>query len=252
MVSDPSPAALIGRIADERLLAPDGGALPADVGRPEAIPQTRIRARLVGVGATLTGLALVSGLVLIVLGGIDFLASHRGLPGLIAFIVGVLLTGTHWGWVHVAEATADSIEGRRNGELLVRRRQWLESIEPFARHEVTTSVAGDGAITIERICHRPVPSGETAFSFVRELEGSELHSGDEPAAVVTERAELLRRQAALDTERERGRYQTLADAHEREMLEREDDDQRTRARAAASQALSEQINSNLRDPPLIE
>ena len=38
-----------------------------------------------------------------------------------------------------------------------------------------------------------------------------MHSGDEPAAVVTERAELLRRQAALDTEREREHFEALAD-----------------------------------------
>ena len=75
---------------------------------------------------------------------------------------------------------------------------------------------------------------------------------DEPAAAVTERAESLRREAALDTERERERYQIAADAYESALLDDADEQQRLLAQRAASEALSNQINSNLRDPPLLE
>ena len=79
-----------------------------------------------------------------------------------------------------------------------------------------------------------------------------MHPPDEPAAEVTERAELLRRQAAQDTERERERYQIAADAYESVLLDHDDEQQRRLAQRAASEALSHQINSNLRDPPLVE
>jgi hypothetical protein len=70
--------------------------------------------------------------------------------------------------------------------------------------------------------------------------------------VVTERAELLRRQAAQDTARERERYEAAHDAYEQAMLENADEQERLAAARAASQALSEQINTNLREPPLVE
>jgi hypothetical protein len=79
-----------------------------------------------------------------------------------------------------------------------------------------------------------------------------VHPADEPAAAVTERAEVLRREAALATERERARYEIAAEAYQTALIGREDDEQRRLARRAASEALSTQINSNLRDPPLFE
>ncbi|MBV8710418.1 MAG: hypothetical protein JOY56_01475, partial [Solirubrobacterales bacterium] len=72
------------------------------------------------------------------------------------------------------------------------------------------------------------------------------------AASVTERAEQLRREAALATERERERYEIAADAYRTALLGRADEEQRRLARRAASEALSGQINSNLREPPLVE
>ncbi len=79
-----------------------------------------------------------------------------------------------------------------------------------------------------------------------------MHSGEEPGAAISERAELLRRQAALDTERERERFQTQAEAYELAAREATFDRERQEAVAAESRALSEQINANLRDPPLLE
>ena len=67
-----------------------------------------------------------------------------------------------------------------------------------------------------------------------------------------ERAELLRRQAAADQSRERERYEVARDAYERALLANADDQERLAAVRAASEALSERINTHLRDPPLVE
>ncbi|MGI8716057.1 MAG: hypothetical protein ACR2NR_23320 [Solirubrobacteraceae bacterium] len=251
MTPDESVEELIGLVADEQLLAEDLALLPAAVGHPQSLVQSPTRGRLVGLGATMTGLTLIGGLALVILGGIDFLAGG-GTLAIIALVLGVVLVATHWGWVHVAEVTADSIEGRQNAGVLDARRRWLEAIAPFTRYEVTTHAGDDGTITIERVRYRPVRSTEGHFRFSHVVELSERHSGDQPAAVVTERAELLRRQAAADTEREREQFEAAADVFERSTLAGDDDREQQAARAAASRALSEQINSNLRDPPLIE
>jgi hypothetical protein len=252
MMESSDPVELLECTADEQLLAQDGANLPEAVGRPEAIPPSQARGRLVGIGATLTGVTLLLGVALIALGAIEAIASGFGLFDTGALVLGLILAGTHWGWVHVAEITANSLEGRRNSEIADRRRQWLETIKPYTRSEVTTSVKDDGSISIVRVRYRPVRSSAGSFTFVREAEHEEIHSGDEPAAGVAERAELLRRQATLDTERERERFQVAADAYETALLGRGDEQEQLAARRAASQALSEQINSHLRDPPLIE
>jgi len=252
MTDESSPVEFVAREPDERLLSDDLEKLPEAVGRPEMIVPSRTRGRIVGTGATLTAVSLVIGSLLVLLGLVDAISS--GIDGLsIAIVVvGAILVITHWGWVHVAEITANSIEGRSTAEVEDRRRDWLTTIQPYTRFEIYTRVEDDGAITIYRVAHRPVVSGERRFTFDRETEYEEVHSPDEPAAAVTERAELLRRQAAQDTERERERYQIAADAYESVLIDNADEQQRRLAQRAASEALSRQINSNLRDPPLIE
>ncbi len=252
MTQSPQPAELVGRVADAAMLDAEPGTLPEAVGRPEALPPSHTRGTLVGIGATLTAVTLIGGLALIVLGVILVLTSGLGLLDAGAVLVGLLAAGTHWGWVHVAEASADALERRRHAPLLERRRQWLAAVEPYARHEVTTSVGDDGSIAIVRVIYRPIRTDENGFRFVREVQGTEVHSDEEPAALVTERAELLRRQAAIDTERAREDFRVEADAFELAQLGSDDERERLAARRAASHALSEQINSNLRDPPLIE
>jgi hypothetical protein len=247
-----NPAELVGREPDERLLSEDLGQLPAAVGRPETAPPSRVRRRVVGAGATLTGVSLVLGVVLVLVGVIDGLVSGIDAACVVSFFAGLLLIATHWGWVHVAEITANSLEGRANADVLTRQRQWLAAIEPYTRIEVSTAVEDDGSITISSVRHRPVPKGDRGFTFVREVEHSEVHGPDEPAAAVTERAEQLRREAALVTGRERERYEIAAEAYQAALLGREDDEQRRLARRAASEALSRQINTNLREPPLVE
>ncbi len=252
MPEEQSPAELVGREPDPRLLSEDLANLPELLGRPETFVPSGARGRIVGTGATLTAASLVIGCLLVVLGVIDGLAS--GLDGLPIAIValGAVLIATHWGWVHVAELTANSIEGRGNAVVEDHRRQWLSTIQPYTHYEISTRVEDDGSIAIDRIAYRPTASGERRFTFTSGVDHEEVHSADEPAAAVAERAESLRREAALDTERERERYQIAADAYESVLLDDADEQQRLLAQRAASEALSNQINSNLRDPPLLE
>jgi hypothetical protein len=243
---------LLGCTADEHLLDADDAELPHGIGRPEPLPEpTRRRGGIVAAGATMTGATLVGGIILFALGGIEAL-SNGSVLALVLMLVGIVFVATHWGWVHVAEFTANSVEGRRAAVIRARNREWLASIRPYTRHVVATRVADDGSICILRSRFRPVRSGGRGFRFVREVESEELHSAEAPAAEVTERAEHLRREATRATERERERYEVAADAYETALLHAGDEQERLAARRAASAALSEQINAHLRDPPLIE
>jgi hypothetical protein len=242
---------MLGRIADEHLLS-EPSALPAAFARPAPILPNQRRRWIVGVGATLTGVTLVGGIALIVAALVGIIASGFGALEIAALAIGIVLVATHWGWVHVAEFTAMTLEGRRERVALERTGRWLAAIEPYTRYEVSTRVGEDGAITIARTRHRPVPSGEGRFTFVAEVEHSEVHSADEPGAVVAERAESMRREAALDTDRERQSWIKLAGERETEEMRREQEERLKEALRAESQALSERINANLRDPPLEE
>ena len=229
MGADVDPEQLVGLVADERLLSEDPATLPAAVGRPEPVP-------------ALTGVAVLAGP-----GAASGAGGYRALAG-----TGLVLAGTHWGWVHVAELSATGLERRSNSGIVERRQAWLGEIAPFTRYEVTTRADDDGLITIERIRYRPIRSSDKTFAFERGVELTEVHAGDEPAAVVSERAELLRHAAAVDTERERAAFQERADALNWAALAEGQDRERTREQAAAARALSEQINANLREPPLTE
>jgi hypothetical protein len=252
MNPEANPADFLGREPDERLLTDDLAQLPESVGAPEAIPPSPMRRKLVGIGATMTGVTLVGGLALLVLGLVEAFSSGSAAVTVAAFVIGIVLVITHWGWVHVAELTANNLEARQNSSVAQRRRVWLAGIEPYPRWEVSTSTGEDGSITIETLRYRPVLRGERGFTFVRDVAGREVHSGEEPAATVAERAELLRREAAADTERERERYAIASEAYETALLASANEQERLAAVRAASEALSERINSNLRDPPLTE
>ena len=251
MTQELTSVELVGRTADESLLA-DSGRLPESMGRPQEIPAWPGRRRVVATGAALTGVSLVLGVVLTIIGVIGAISGGFGLGQVVELVAGIGLIVTHWGWVHVAELTANRVEARQHGGVLDSRRRWLEAIEPYTRYEVSTAVGDDGSISIVRVRYRAIAAGEGSFTFDRELLGTEVHSAEEPAAAVTERAETLRRDAALETARERESFEVAADAYETALLDSTDEQSRIAARRAASQALSERINSNLRDPPLVE
>jgi hypothetical protein len=252
VAAEVDPLQLLGREPDERLLENERGELPTSVGEPEPLPLSPRRRRLVAFGATMTGVTLVGGLALIVVGLIEAATGGSAALIVVALVLGIILASTHWGWVHVAELTASSLEARRNAAVSERRLAWLARVEPYPRWEVFTTTEEDGSIAIVTVVHRPVTRGDHGFSFVREEASRERHAGDEPAAAVAERAELLRRQAAAETERAREQFEAARDAYERTLMAHDDEQQRRAALRAASEALSERINSNLRDPPLIE
>ncbi len=243
---------MIGLAPDERLAGSDLAQLPASLRAPEAAPDRARRPVLVGTGAALTGLTLVLGVTLVVLAGADVLVRGVSLATAGVLALGAILVGTHWGWVHVAQASADALERRRQQPHQARRAAWLGGIEPYTRWSIVTETAPDGAITILTLRHRPVPCGERSFTFLREVVERELHPDEQPAAAVAERAELLRRSAAAETAAERARYQAAREALQRSQLRREDEQRRLGAARAGSEALSEQINSHLRQPPLEE
>jgi hypothetical protein len=252
MAPEADLARLVGLEPDGRLLGDDLEQLPPSVGQPESLPDSPARRRLVALGATLTGVSLIGGLALLVLGVVEAISGGSAAVTVAALVLGALLVGTHWGWVHVAELSANNLESHRNASLFDRREVWLGEIEPYPRWEVTADTGEDGSIAIVTVRYRPIVRSEGTFTFVREEVGREVHSGDEPAATVAERAELLRRQAAADTARELERYEVAHDAYEQAVLANADEKERVAAVRAASEALSERINSNLRDPPLVE
>ena len=242
---------LLGRVADEQLLGGQRN-LPAEVGRPAPVEPTSSRRWIVGLGATMTGATLLGGIALIIVGLVGLIGGGFGGLTAAALIAGVALVATHWGWVHIAEWTASGVEGRHERVALHGHERWLLAIEPYTRYEVSTEVGEDGSITIVRTRHEPVPSGPGRFRFESAVERTESHQADESSAAVAERAEAMRREAAVDTARERERYQALAGEREVEQM-RSEAEQRLKAELRAeSQALSERINANLREPPLAE
>lgn len=251
MSTDADLVQLLGRRPDPALLDDKAGVLPGDLVAPAPIPEDPRHDRIVGIGATLTGISLIGGSLLALAGAGDEIGGGGAL-GLIALILGIVLVATHWAWVHFAEISATRLDTRRTGELVAGREAWLTKVEPYPRFTITTHVADDGGIVIERVEHIPRPVGEDRFSFERSVVRREVHSGDEPGAEVTERAELLRREAAADTARERERYDAAAAALEHAALRDADDAERLAVVKAASEALSDQINANLREPPLSE
>jgi hypothetical protein len=252
MARDHDSEALVGSLADDDLLEPEASNVPGTVGRPEALPATRWRGPIVATGVALTALTLLGGIALFLLGVVRAFSDGADLLDGALVAIGLLLAGTHWGWVHVAELSAKHISALEGREIVDRRQQWLESIAPYTREEVVTRVEDDGSIAILRFRYRPVATGDDRFTFVRELAGREVHAEEEPSAQVTERAEQARREAALVTGEARARYLAAADALETALLHDEDRLERLQTSRAAARALSEQINAHLKDAPLDE
>jgi hypothetical protein len=214
--------------------------------------RTRSRGAIVAAGTSLTALSLIGGALLALAGIVLAIADGIGWLPVAMIVIGAVLVATHWGWVHVAEALANGTEARANRGYRHRRDDWLETVEPHSRWSVVTTALDDGSIRVERFHHRPVRAGERTFTFAREPELTETHGPDEPSARVVERAEEMRRAAALDTAREHERWRIASDAYEAARAGGAGDEEDRAARAAAARALSEQINRNLREPPLVE
>lgn len=248
VVSEGDLVRLIGRTPDPALLT-DALALPDDVGRPEPLPEDHTHDRLVAAGATLTATSLIGG-SLLALAGVGITIEDGSAFGVIALILGLLLVATHWAWVHFAEIGATRLDARRDGDAIAGREAWLARVEPYTRFTIGTSVRHDGAIVIERVAHVPKIVGDKQFTFERYVARREVHSGEESGVVVAERAELLRAEAAAETQRERERFEAARDALHLAALDEADEAERLAVVKAASQALSDQINARLREPQL--
>lgn len=245
------PSQFVGLTADPRLYDEQSN-LPETQRFTEVQRETSARGAIVAAGSTLTAISLIGGAVMAVVGVILALLHGIGLLDIALIVVGVVLVSTHWGWVHVAEMTGNAVAARANRGWLASRQAWLSSVEPYSHWSVRTVVLDDGSIRIERIHHRPVRAGKDSFTFASERELAEVHSPDELSATVVERAEGMRRQAALDTRREQERWELASSTYAAALAAGAGEEERRLAQIAASRALSDQINAKLSEPPLIE
>jgi hypothetical protein len=244
--------AFLGAEPDPRLLAQDGVNLPAAEQRRPPLLDTREHDRLVAAGSLLTAITLIGGLALLLYGGLQLLVNGGGaLDGALA-VVGALLAGTHWGWVHVAEYLGLTIDEHRQRAIDQSRQEWLATIQPYPRFSVTTDVLGDASTRVQRVLHQPVMTQQHTFSFVREVEAEEIFDAHTPAETIAAAVETMRRQGRLETDRLRDLWETAASAYDAVLQGADDDRQQLEARRAAATALSEHLNASLLEPPLVE
>jgi hypothetical protein len=244
--------ASLGVPPDRRLANEDLAALPDAEQYHQTAVSTHQHDRLVAAGSLLTGGTLISGAALILYGGGQALFNHGGAFDVVLAVVGILLVGTHWGWVHVAEYVGLTIDERRQRVLETRRQDWLTTIQPYPRFSISTDVLDDASTRVKRIIHRPLLTPQHTFTFVRETDAEKTYDADTPAAVIATSVETMRRQARLDTDRLREAWEAASSAYEAALLSAKDDQQRLAAQRAAATALSQHINASLLEPPLVE
>jgi hypothetical protein len=244
--------AFLGVAADRRLLDEDLASLPATEQLDEPAPRSDQHVRLVAAGSVLTGVTLVGGAAMMLYGGGEILFGSGSLLDAVLGGVGVVLAGTHWGWVHVAEYIGISADERRQSALEQRKRDWLAGLQPYPRLSVSTSVLDDASTRIECLLHRPVLTSEQTFTFVRETQSEKTFDAHVGAGEIAATVETMRRQARRETDRMRGLWEAASAAYAAALLSARDDQQQLTARRAAATALSEHINASLLEPPVIE
>jgi hypothetical protein len=244
--------AFLGVAPDRRLLDEDLGNLPDAEQRHEPVVATHEHDRLVAAGSLLTGATLIAGAAMILYGGWQILFNHAGAFDVSLAVIGILLAATHWGWVHVAEYVGLSIDERHQRAADEHRRDWLESIEPYPRFSVSTSVLDDASTRVERVLHQPVLTPQHTFTFVRKTDAETTYDAHASAEVIATAVETMRRDARLETDRLRELWEAASTAYEAMLFSADDDKQRLAAERAAATALSEHINRSLLEPPLTE
>jgi hypothetical protein len=185
-------------------------------------------------------------------GGWQFLFNGGGALDAVLAVIGILLVGTHWGWVHVAEYVGLTIDEHGQRATEESRQQWLAGIQPYPRFSVTTSVLDDASTRIERVLHQPVLTDRNTFTFVRQTDAEQTYDAHTPAEVIATAVETMRRQARLETDRLRELWEAASTAYAAALLSADDDQQQLAAQRAAATALSEHINASLLEPPVIE
>jgi hypothetical protein len=244
--------AFLGVPADRRLLDEDLANLPEAEQRHEPVVASHQHDRLVATGSLLTGTTLIGGAALLLYGGGEAILGGGGAFDVVLAVIGILLVGTHWGWVHVAEYVGLTIDDRQRRAGEVADREWLATIQPYPRYSVSTTVLSDASTRVRRFRHEPVLITPETFTFVRHTDAEQTYDADAPAEVIAAGVEAMRRQARLDTDRLRGNWEAAASAYDAVLLSADDDRQRLAAQRAAAIALSEHINASLLEPPLVE
>jgi len=244
--------AFLGVAADRRLLDEDLQNLPDAEQRREPPISTHKHDRLVAAGSVLTGVTLIGGALIAIYGGWQLLFEGGGAFDAILAVIGLLLVGTHWGWVHVAEYLGLTIDERHQRSAEERQGDWLAAIQPYPRFSVSTSVLDDASTKVQRILHKPVLTAQHTFTFVRQPEAATTYDADAPAELIASTVETMRRQARLDTDRLSELWEAASTAYDAALFSVHDDHQRLIAQRAAAAALSEHINASLLEPPLLE
>lgn len=249
----PDMIAFLGVAPDKRLLDEDLFNLPdAERHRAPIATSTHTHDRLVAAGSLLTGVTLIAGLLMLIFAGWRLLFESGGALDAVLAVVGILLAGTHWGWVHVAEYAGLTIDEHQRRLSDESRQAWLATILPYPRFSVSTRVLDDASTRVERVLHQPVLTAQHTFTFVRATDSERTCGADASAEVIATTVETMRREARLATDRLRGQWEAASAAYEAELLRADDDQQRLAAERAAATALSEHINASLLEPPLVE
>ena len=244
--------AFLGIAPDRRLLNEDRFNLPDAEQRREPDTPAHGHPGLVAGGSLLTGVTLVGGTAMLLYGGWQLLFESGGAFDAALAVLGILLVGTHWGWVHVAEYMGLTIDERHQRAMDARRQDWLTNIEPYPRFSVTTSVLDDASTRVQRVLHQPVLTERHTFTFVREPDAERTFDAHTPTEVIATAVETMRRQARLETDRLHERWEAASTAYEAALLNAHDDQQQLAAQRAAATALSDHINASLLEPPLVE
>jgi hypothetical protein len=244
--------AFLGVPADQRLLDEDLENLPEVEPRPPSALSTHKHDRLVAAGSVMTAATLIGGSAMALYGGAQVLFNAGGAFEVALAAIGILLAGTHWGWVHVAEYLGLTIDQHQERAADERGGDWLAAVQPYPRFSISTSVLADASTRVERVLHKPVLTARDTFTFVRETDVEETYDAHASAEVIATAVETMRRQARLETDRLRGLWEAASTAYTAALFSAEDDEQQLAAQRAAATALSEHINASLLEPPLVE
>lgn len=242
----------LGVAADRRLLEEGLHGLPDASSPPPSVPASRGHDRLVAAGSLLTAATLIGGGAMAIYGGEQLLFGAGGLLAVALCVIGILFVVTHWGWVHVAEYVGLGIDQRQERHNRDRRAAWLETVAPYPRFTVLTSVTADASTCVERVSYTPVLTAQHTFTFARRSDIDTVFDADTPAAMIAARVETLRREARVETDRLRELWEAAAGAYDAALVRANDDHQELEARRAAAVALSQHINDSLLTPPLSE
>jgi hypothetical protein len=242
----------LGLPADARLLDADLANLPEAEQRREPAISSATHNRLVAAGSFMTGATLLGGSALALYAAWRLLFQSGGVFDVVLLLIGLLLAGTHWGWVHVAEYAGLTLDEHEAKGVRERQREWLADLQPYPRLSVTTSVLDDASTSVRRVLHRPVATDRQTFTFAREIESERTYEAGTPAAEIADAVETMRREARLETDRQHELWEAAASAYDASLRSSHSADERLLAERAAAIALSEHINTSLREPPLVE